>query len=406
MKNIGRRAFLHRAAGGIAGFHTGELLGVSWTPTSIAPQAPEPLRRIAVSITKLGERARRRGAALPPDVATLGGIRTVDGYVVEPDGEVLLFGRGDTGTPMHIDDLAVSLRNRYARANDPVYSDAPGCTIDPRPNEKDPWALQDARLIGLPPSRMGARMLAYDYELKRIGGGITPHRTIPSTFDLSRARLVTCNDSRGQPAASLVHRYWFVPEYPASPRYAVEDTCLLIEKPVSIRLLTEQEFLKNGERVGSTEATPDARNWADQVTAAMARGTYASDMVNDFRLIEVATLMRHRDVAAPSLAYWLHGHSLEPTAVPKFVGGIHRQEEGELVCESDVTETPTRNGVSVRLEQTRAHYRIEYRGGVEANIRVESRHIATDTSGRIRSLLASLRKARPSPSHAAWNFLA
>jgi hypothetical protein len=63
-------------------------------------------------------------------------------------------------------------------------------------------------------------------------------------------------------------------------------------------------------------------------------------------------------------------------------------------CEPDPAADPRRSSPSrtgcveieaheeIRLEQTRAHYRIEYRGGVKANIRVESRHTGAQFDNR------------------------
>jgi hypothetical protein len=377
------------------------------TSQGVHANGDERAADLAVSLTALAQRAERSRGRLSEDVATLGRLTHVAGYTLRPDGEIILFGRAGSGPALHIDDLTVALRNRYAPAGDPVYAAPPGCTIDPRAGAEDPWTLQEARILGLPNCSMAARMLRHDETTKRLGAGVVKHATIPSSFEMHRQTLVQCTARDGsERARSLVHRFWYVPSYQGSPRFAVDGSSVAIERPVGVQLLTEQEFLKNGERVGSAEATPLARQWAAHVTEALAALTWAPSMVSDFRTIELTTLFRYMNVPPEALVYWLRRHTVENVHIPRFVGGIRRTEQGELVCEHKVQETQRQNRIEVSAEQELATYRLEYRGGVTADVRIERNQLAGGQAGRVAHTVDRVMASRPGTDSFVWSFRA
>jgi hypothetical protein len=244
-----------------------------------------------------------------------------------------------------------------------------------------------------------------DYECKRMGAGITSVDGIPSSFDLTRRELVGCDDRADLGRAeSVTHRFWFTPRYPegSEARYTFADDCCLIERSVLVQLQTEQELLRAGQRLGSTAATPIAKRWAGLVTDALAAGVYAPELTADFRLIELAEVMSFLGVPTGSLQYLLEEHRLEEVQVPRYVGGIRRSEEGEMICEHTVTETPTANGVSLRSSEESRRYRLEYRGGVSAEVGVEDSDFSPDVGGGLSQLAARVLQARPGPDALTW----
>ncbi len=54
---------------------------------------------MALSLTVLQEKAAKRGQALPEELAHLGGVNRIQGFMMEPDGEILLLGERDPSLP-------------------------------------------------------------------------------------------------------------------------------------------------------------------------------------------------------------------------------------------------------------------------------------------------------------------
>lgn len=331
---------------------------------------------------------------VPTDMRALYGLNRVRGFLFEPGGGIVVFGSHDPNRPpMEVDDLVVALRN--AQQVGPEYDGAPGCTIDPIPGS-DPWRVQAVKVFGMPASApMGARHVAIDYEMKKIAAGLFTVPSAPSLFDGGRSggpcRAVGSDGYGG------THRFWFTPLYPGRPRFQRDDTGVMIEKPVEVQVQSEEEFLQQGERVGGAPPQPAAQRFAESLTAILAadsRPEY-SCLKNDFRLIELAQLLRFVDAGAGRLTYLLREYPLAVASVTARVRGVRRQESGEATC----------GGLAAGKEaapETVVRYRRDFRGGVEARINVESSDFIQ--SGELKAVRRAVLAARPSGGHSAWAF--
>lgn len=353
--------------------------------------------RVAVSLDALDRELRagvRRGA-IPDPLRMLHGLNRIHGFLFEPGKEIIIFGAHDPNIPpIDVDDLVVGLRN--AEQVGPEYVGAPGCTIDPIPGA-DPWREQLVHVFGMPASApMGARHVAIDYEMKQISAGLFPlHPSVPSLFD-SGPSSSPCRAGEPGPT-SATHRFWFTPLYPDRPRFVRDDTGVLIQKPVEVQLQSEEEFLRHGERIGGAPPQPVAKRFADAFTEFLATDTKPeySRLRNDFRVIEVAQVLRFVGAGADRLTYLLNEHPLLVVPVRQRVRGVRRQEAGEATC----------SGLSVSnaaATETIVRYRRDFRGGVEAGIAVDSS--AFSRSDAVVGVRRAVLDARPSGGPSGWIF--
>jgi hypothetical protein len=350
----------------------------------------------AVSLAALQIHAKRglrfpgSGNAALPQINRLTGF-TVDG------SDVVLFGRQDNALPtIEFDAFVVALRNAYGAGD--AYQGDPGCSVDPIPGE-DPFRIQKVSVFGMPDCTMAARDVSLDYELKRAGAGIQGEdgKLLPSAFELANQEGPCAN--AGVRSVSVAHRYWFFPRTPDAPRFQRDRVTATVLRPIGVQLLTEQEFLnRRGERTGSADADPAARQFADAVTAMLASDKVAryAQMVHDFRAIEFARLMSFCGVSQESLSFLLSGYELQRVEVPALVGGVQRDEEGRTVCNATVTQT----AAGIQYRETASHSHYEYRGGVQAKVAIANADAASaDLDPLRRRVLA----ARPGADAVSWS---
>jgi hypothetical protein len=328
--------------------------------------------------------------------ATLPGINRVTGFVVE-GSDVILHGWQDQAIPpIELEVLVIALRNAFAVGNE--YKGDPGCSIDPIPGE-DPFRVQKVRVIGVPKDCvMAARHVRLDYELKRAGAGIPEPdgKILPSAFELadSDGPCVASGDRE----VSMAHRYWFYPITPERPRFTRDGQTVSILRPVGVQVLTEQEFMNGrGERTGATTADPGAQKFSGAVTALLASDKVPrySQMVHDFRAIELARLMHFCGVQPIDLSFLINEFELARVEVPSLVGGVRRVEEGEAVCNATVTQTAEGTHYVERSNR----YRYEYRGGVEAKVEIAEPDFR---AGSLDILRRRIIASRPSPEVVFW----
>ena len=228
--------------------------------TRVPAASPRPSLALSLAVLQAeAASAQQARQPLPVELAQLGGLNRLDGFMAEPDGEVVLLGEHEASLPpLHLDDLVVSLRHAYHAS--PAYEGTLGCTIDPWQGAKDPWQIQQVRVFGMPPSvLMAQRHVAIDYELKRISAGLVSlGHDVPSLYDLNRSPEPLCGDTaQPEQRTEMTHRFWFYPRYPEPPRFLVEGRTVLILKPVEVQLLTEQEFRdQTGQRTGAAAPAP------------------------------------------------------------------------------------------------------------------------------------------------------
>ena len=358
------------------------------------PQDPRPTA--AISLAALQEHSKHRLKWLGSQDAVLPDINRITGFLVE-GSDVVLFGRQEDALPgIELDAFVVALRNAFGAGD--AYRGDPGCTIDPIPGD-DPFRVQRVQVFGVPNDCvMAARHVSLDYELKRVGAGIqgADGKILPSAFELEN-RNGPCV-SGGDRAVSMAHRYWFFPKTPERPRFERDRQTASILRPIGVQLLTEQEFLnRRGERSGATQADPAAQQFADAVTALLESDKVPryAQMVHDFRVIEVARLMRFCGILQESISFLLWNHELKRVAVPTLVGGVQREEQGKTVCQATVTQTAT----AIQYEASTSQYRYEYRGGVEAKVEVAEADVRP---GALDPLRRRVLDAKPSAEAVSW----
>lgn len=361
---------------------------------------------LALSLTLLQQEAAKRGRSPSGKLANLGGMNRIQGFMIEPSGEIILLGERDKSLPtIDLDDLVVALRSAYRVG--PAYRDAPGCTIDPWEGAKDPWRIQEAKVLGMPPVKMAHRFVTLDYELKKVSAGLLSlGQTVPSLYEMNRSRRPLCGGSANSKMhLEMIHRFWFAPLYSPSPRFVQEEAAVLILKPVGVQLMTEQEFMtRKGQRTGSAPASPQAKRFSERMTKLLAENEIQrySRLVQDFRVIEVGQLLRFKQVPAESLGYFLRKYPLSEVSIPKYVGGIRREEQGEVVCGAEITERRVRRGTQVRSVEKVQQYQFRSRGGVTARVSLVPKQFTEEKSGVLAKLRRRVREARPSADTIIW----
>jgi len=363
------------------------------------PLPPAQTRRIsaAFSMAELQRRAqaaRAEGKRLPDELRTLGGINFILGFTVR-GSEIILLGARDPQAPqMHIDDLMVALRSAWQAG--PRYREPPGCTIDPRTGDSDPWAIQDVKVLGQPDCRMARRHVALDYELKRTGAGLMRLAGVRSSFDSNGDESALCGEHH-EGGKSVTSRYWFCTKYPDEKiRYSAGPNGLQIDHPVGVQVQTEL-MMQNGKRGSGTD--PEAELFALEVSELIASGTRWEycEIVNDFRLIELGALLRHEGAPRASLEYMLQEHEPEPVAIPRYVAGIKRTETNEVVCHGEVTASDR----EIRASLPVSSQSLSYRGGVEALVEIATAQFKGPSSN-FEQTVARLLAARPNVDTLAW----
>jgi hypothetical protein len=362
--------------------------------------ASEPFTpSLAVSLFGVATKLRKRAGA---GLAELGGLNRIIGVSIEEGGDA-------SWPSLHVDDLAIALRSAYRTG--PEYQEAPGCSIDPREGAEDPWQMQKVRVFGMPFScPMALRHVSVDYELKKASLGLTVLKAgLPSLFETGSDPISICADaSKGNSESQQTFRFWFCPLVQDSPRFAQDGSAMWIEKPVGVQVLTEQEFLdQRAHRTGSKPAEGAALRFARAVSGLLAEGTlpqYAA-LRGDFRLLEAAKVMALMAHPVIGLAYFLSEHTLRAEKVPQYVGGLRREESGEVTCDNPVTERAEPGGMSYQAQESTRRYHRQVRGGVEASVSIAARDVRA-TSGELADVLDRVRKAKPSDDAAVWTVAA
>jgi hypothetical protein len=357
-------------------------------------------QRVALSLGELQRRARKarsNGHSLPEELETLGGIRTIEAFASDKSGDVILLATVDEGRPkLHIDDLTVAFRSAYRV--DGIYHEPPGCTIDPRYSDgnSDPWTIQDVKILGQPGDcRMASRHVALDYELKRVGAALVALPGVSTAFDAQRRGTAACGKASSEPT-EVTSRFWFCSKYfTDGPRYSTSSEGLTIDHPIGVQVQTER-MLQNGGR--GSGADPEAERFASEVSQLIASDTRTEyqEIVNDFRLIEVASLARHENVPTSALSYFVEEHELAKVEVPRYVTGIRRTETSEIVAEGKIVVEE--GGIRASLPQ--CSRTLSYRGGVEAVIEMTPSSFRRGSSGL--SVITSAIAGRPTANALVW----
>jgi hypothetical protein len=328
---------------------------------------------------------------IPEPIRRLHGLNRIDAILLDDKSDVLLAGDHNPSFPaIEIDDLLVALRSAFGAG--PDYKGSPGCTIDPTPGAANPWQVQLVKVFGMPAGApMGQRHVRIDYELKKVSAGLMDlSPSIPAMFESSRESAPCRTNMDARAPASATHRFWFTPLYPEKPRFLQDDTGVFIDKPVKVQLQSEEEFLRDGRRVGSAPSQPAAVRFTEAVTRALDTDeiTDYTHLRNDFRLIEAAVLMAHIGVNHEVLGYLLGECPLQLARPVERVSGIMRRESGEAACGSALTPGPKISTLLTRYQQ-------EFRGGVEARVAVTAADFVRDAAQELSRLRRRIRDGAP-----------
>jgi hypothetical protein len=395
-----------RALVAAEGSTSGPNRGDGGSPSSEPPADgafPEPT--YALSLAELQRRARRAAGSgtLPPELEELGGLGRIHGFLQEDDGEVVLLGDLAEREPaQHLDDWVVATRSAYHASGGGDL----GCSIDLWVGQDDPWRIQKVRVFGMPPTaRLAHHFVVLDYELKKVAAGLVVlSPQLVSVFDRQRTADY-CGDAEQGRAEEVAHRFWFTPLYPQRPRFVADGPVTLIRRPVEVQLLTERQYHDaGGAPRGAAPPTPVAEDFASAVTALLASGGGGAYQAlrNDFRLIELARLVRLRDVPAPALDYLLHEHPLARVETPSYVAQVRREDTVRAICGGTVTEERRNGTVRVRLVEAEHTHGLRFVGGVEAAVEVRHTDVAPPGDSRLASLATRVRRSRPAARTLFW----
>jgi len=235
--------------------------------------------------------ARVAGKPLPDVVRYMAGLQRVRYVLVYPDKQdIVLAGPAEgwkvdslgsvvgatSGRPvLTLDDLMVALRVAESSNRDGI-----SCSIDPTPeglqrmqqlNRKlssnpqvasrqmeEAVGLQTVSVTGVPATSHFARVIvAADFRMKRLAMNMEPAPIdgMPSYLSMIK---------RGS-SQSLMPRFWLAPKY--EPLRRDSDGLAWEIRGQAVRCLTEQDFMKDGQKEHSGKADPTAQKWVDTFTA-------------------------------------------------------------------------------------------------------------------------------------------
>src|SRR5262249_14150349 len=126
-------------------------------------------------------------------------------------------------------------------------------------------------------------------------------------------------------------------------------------------------------------------------------------LCSDFRTIEIGKLCHFRQVPAASLRYLLQEYPLTTVSVPTFVGGVRREEQGEVVCTSQITERQGPQGKYVEAQLQGQRYHQSFRGGIEVAVRLTADQFGEERAGVFAEFRRQVRVSRPSPHALLWS---
>jgi len=316
----------------------------------------------AVSLNALAATVRSGESA---DAERLCGLTSVLGYVIDQDSrDVVLIGKVDPNQPaLHVDDLAVALRNvwgQYTTARGHVrYYAAPGCSIDPDPKVLreldeitnpqvnvsdedarkefiDRWkevgsSPQHVRVMGVPfDSRFAKVMVDADYYMKRlVNGSVALGIDGFESLTETRSRLAKEAFAAGKPEAvraNSMSRFWFNPR---SATFEEKNGAILL-RDCSVKLLTEEEFLSS-RNVVTGMGRPDplaagfARQFTDKYSAIAAARPIYTQLQSLFRFVALARLLKDDPDGLSSfdgVKYLLKSHPVQCVPVSRAVNGL------------------------------------------------------------------------------------
>lgn len=235
--------------------------------------------------------SRAAGRALPEAVRYMAGLQRVKYVLVYPEKQDIVLagpaegwkidslgcvvGATSNRPVLTVDDLMVALRVAESSNRSGI-----SCSIDPtaeglqrmqqlnRKLSSNPQVasrqmeeavgMQTISVTGVPATSHFARVIvAADFRMKRLAMNmeLAPVDGMPSYLSMIR---------RGG-SQSLMPRFWLAPKY--EPLRRDNDGLAWEIRGQAVRCLTEQDFMKDGEKQHSGKADPTAQKWCDTFTA-------------------------------------------------------------------------------------------------------------------------------------------
>lgn len=373
-------------------------------------------------LSKRADEALSKGQPLGKEVANMGGIGWVMGYVIDAqNSDIILVGRRCPGRPnLHLDDLVATFRN-LAEADVSPY-----CSLDPLPanvleTNRVIAAIslripEDAKMVieqlekAIGPqqteiggvhrdARMAHVMIDADYHMKKVSQGLVNVPDVSSIVDRMIAAGEAAIDAGLEvPALGASRsRFWFHIKKGAVVSFTTADGIVWLES-CPVGLLTEtQRNTADGSLYDSGEIDPWAEAFAAEMSEHFAEVAKSvpvyADLENLFRLRALCCAMYHRDdvhKAALDVSYFLSRHqwALDAVMLPSLPGLANCREWSKRV--------------------DRGNMEYEYFlapvvcGGVSMETPVEDHQFHPDDTGLPERVKVAALMARPSLDKLTW----
>ena len=85
------------------------------------------------------------------------------------------------------------------------------------------------------------------------------------------------------------------------------------------------------------------------------------------------------------------------------VGEVRREEQGEVVCASQITERQGPKGKRVEAQVQGQRYHQTFRGGIEVAVRLTADQFGEERSGVLAEFRPQVQASRPSPRALLWS---
>jgi len=280
------------------------------------------LRVAQQRIEQAGENWRQK----EPEVANLGGINKVEGFVYDSNtSDLILVGEHEQGrAALTLDDLVVALRARFR------YNEWPLVSIDPTP-DTEKTQMQHVRFEGgIQDTAFGRAMFDADYRLKEMCMGLQPPGVegLRTYWDRGVAEI-----NRGTVVSerSVNSRFWF---YPINPYVTVREGVCVV-RGLKVSVFTEVMAAKidgkpNDDLKGFKDQIGDA--FAGDVSEKFESLCAAQPSFNLLRgleeLVAVSKALEELE-KRPELSFWLEKYPLAKSETPKETKVLRRRYDGK-----------------------------------------------------------------------------
>jgi hypothetical protein len=376
--------------------------------------------RMCLSLRAVALEAQK--GPLSQEANRMAGIGWLEGYVLDPENQdVILIGRRAPQWPsLHLDDLAVNLRNVWEQGAQPY------CSLDPRPEDvlkvnhlasqagvmssvdqmheffarlKEAWGPQTVVVGGVPKnSRHAHVMIDADYHMKKLSQGLARVDGVSSCLDVELAEAKKSIGADGQtPALGMsMSRFWFHVGT-GEPTYEESEGIVCLDKCSVVVLTEKQRATADGSLVDSGGDDPHAQAFARQLSerfeqAARAVREYA-DLENVFRLSALVRAMHLQNATRKA--------GVDVRFVLK-----------DFVCQMESPMLPSMPGLanSKEAQGTLDKGGMMYQyvlfpmvcGGVSMEMPANRTQFKKTDSARLDQLRVAVLKSRPSRNALAW----